>query len=228
MPRDGSFELALLGRVRVHDPGFSFALGRSNLALKRIVDLSSCSPASFISGIYNETQNLQSVARPRLVRRHGLRSVPGISRFFCSGRRTTSTPVSACHKTVVEEGQSCNPKDLLRGWPCEVHFHQTDSRTWNRWQARNPRVDTQAANSARSINAQACTAGANIAFAPGQYEPESTAGRTLLAHELTHTLQRSGDIVRGDWPTDRDALTRDSAFPAPENMLSFERLGRGA
>jgi hypothetical protein len=46
---DGSFALAFLGRVRVHDPVFSFALGRNNLALKRIVDLVSCSLPSFIS-----------------------------------------------------------------------------------------------------------------------------------------------------------------------------------
>ena len=47
--RDGSFALAVLGRVRrVHDPVFSVALGRNNLALKRIVDLVSCSLASFI------------------------------------------------------------------------------------------------------------------------------------------------------------------------------------
>ena len=46
MPRDGSFALALLGRVRVHDPVFSE--GRSNLALKRIIDLVSCRLAGFI------------------------------------------------------------------------------------------------------------------------------------------------------------------------------------
>jgi hypothetical protein len=48
VPRDGSFALAFLGRVRVHDPVFALALGRNNLALKRIVDLVSCSLASFI------------------------------------------------------------------------------------------------------------------------------------------------------------------------------------
>ena len=48
IPR-GSFALALFGRVRrVHDPIFSVALGRNNLALKRIVDLVSCGVASFI------------------------------------------------------------------------------------------------------------------------------------------------------------------------------------
>jgi hypothetical protein len=49
IPRDGSFALAFLGRVRrVHDPIFSVALGRTNLALKRIVDLVSCRAACFI------------------------------------------------------------------------------------------------------------------------------------------------------------------------------------
>ena len=48
VPRDGSFALAFLGRVRVHDSVFSLALGRKNLAMKRIVDLVSCSLASFI------------------------------------------------------------------------------------------------------------------------------------------------------------------------------------
>src|ERR1700692_3301711 len=61
MPREGSLALAFLGRVKVHDPVFSFALGPNNLALKRIVDLVSCTLAFFISvGIYNETQSIYS------------------------------------------------------------------------------------------------------------------------------------------------------------------------
>jgi len=47
--REGSFALAFLGRVRrVHDPVFSAALGQNNLPLNRIVDLVSCTLASFI------------------------------------------------------------------------------------------------------------------------------------------------------------------------------------
>ena len=49
MPRDGSFALAFLGRVtRAHDSIVSALSGRSNRALKRIVDLVFCSLASFI------------------------------------------------------------------------------------------------------------------------------------------------------------------------------------
>lgn len=53
-------------------------------------------------------------------------------------------------------------------------------------------TDSQAGESARAINAHAYTAGSDIAFAPGKYQPESQSGRQLLAHELAHTVQQSG------------------------------------
>jgi hypothetical protein len=53
-------------------------------------------------------------------------------------------------------------------------------------------TDSQAGDSAREINAHAYTAGNDIAFAPGKYQPESHSGRHLLAHELAHTVQQSG------------------------------------
>jgi hypothetical protein len=37
----------------------------------------------------------------------------------------------------------------------------------------------------------AYTAGSSIVFGAGQYAPESSAGRRLIAHELTHVLQQS-------------------------------------
>ena len=49
---------------------------------------------------------------------------------------------------------------------------------------------TEAAASARSIDALAYTAGNHIVFGAGHYAPDSSVGRRLLAHELTHTLQQ--------------------------------------
>jgi hypothetical protein len=51
-------------------------------------------------------------------------------------------------------------------------------------------TDGRAAESAASIGASAYTAGANIAFAAGRYEPAAASGRRLLAHELTHVVQQ--------------------------------------
>jgi len=49
--------------------------------------------------------------------------------------------------------------------------------------------------SARSVSAHAYTVGSNIVFQRGGYEPGSTAGQKLLAHELTHVVQqRSGPV----------------------------------
>ncbi|HEX8180802.1 MAG TPA: DUF4157 domain-containing protein [Pyrinomonadaceae bacterium] len=47
-----------------------------------------------------------------------------------------------------------------------------------------------AAESARAFQARAYTFDRHIVFGRGQYAPDSTAGRRLLAHELTHVVQQ--------------------------------------
>jgi hypothetical protein len=53
-------------------------------------------------------------------------------------------------------------------------------------------TDSRAAESARSLNAEAYTSGSNVVFAQGHYDPLSAAGQSLLAHELTHVAQQGG------------------------------------
>jgi hypothetical protein len=50
---------------------------------------------------------------------------------------------------------------------------------------------------ADSVSARAYTVGDDIVFASGRYQPDTAAGRALLAHELTHVIQqrRSGTGV---------------------------------
>ena len=43
----------------------------------------------------------------------------------------------------------------------------------------------------RSIGARAFTTGSDIFFRRGEYQPQSSAGEELLAHELTHVVQQS-------------------------------------
>lgn len=52
----------------------------------------------------------------------------------------------------------------------------------------------QAAATAHAMEGRALTVGANIAFAEGQFRPDTQEGRRLLAHELTHTLQQAGTV----------------------------------
>lgn len=55
-----------------------------------------------------------------------------------------------------------------------------------------------AGRAADSVAARAFTVGQHITFATGQYAPETTDGRRLLAHELTHVVQVAGqaDVAR--------------------------------
>jgi hypothetical protein len=52
-------------------------------------------------------------------------------------------------------------------------------------------ADTRAAETARRLQARAFTVGQDVVFGAGQYAPETSQGKRLLAHELTHVAQQS-------------------------------------
>ncbi|MDH4199410.1 MAG: DUF4157 domain-containing protein [Spirochaetia bacterium] len=54
---------------------------------------------------------------------------------------------------------------------------------------------SEAASLSSGMNAHAFTVGRDIYFNSGAYNPHSTSGKRLLAHELTHTVQQ-GAVVR--------------------------------
>jgi hypothetical protein len=56
-------------------------------------------------------------------------------------------------------------------------------------------TDSRAHDSATAVNAHAYTVGSNVVFQRDKYDPSSTEGKTMLAHELTHVVQqRSGPV----------------------------------
>ena len=52
-------------------------------------------------------------------------------------------------------------------------------------------TDSAAAQMSRSINARAFTTGNDIYFNQGEYNPHSSQGKQVLAHELAHVVQQS-------------------------------------
>ena len=82
-------------------------------------------------------------------------------------------------------------------------------------------TDAAAARSAREVDALAYTVGSHMAFAAGQYAPGSSAGRHLLAHELTHVVQQSsseagsGSVARDEAEADRSADAVMAGLPLP-------------
>lgn len=53
-------------------------------------------------------------------------------------------------------------------------------------------TDSKAADSAKAINARAYTFGNHIVFGSGEYSPQKSTDRLLMAHELTHIIQQQG------------------------------------
>ncbi len=58
--------------------------------------------------------------------------------------------------------------------------------------------DIRSAGVAQSVGARAFTLGKDIVFGAGEYSSNGLAGRKLLAHELTHTIQQAGkrDLIQ--------------------------------
>lgn len=57
-------------------------------------------------------------------------------------------------------------------------------------------ADAGASHSAQDFNARAYTVGRDVIFGAGNYAPETTDGKRLLAHELVHVAQQRGDPNR--------------------------------
>lgn len=75
-----------------------------------------------------------------------------------------------------------------------------------------------AAAAATALHARAFTVGNDIFFARGQYQPGTSQGRRLLAHEVTHTIQQSG----GSAHAQRVQRDPDDGSPPEEKPLTWE------
>ena len=76
-------------------------------------------------------------------------------------------------------------------------------------------TDAPAARSAQSFQADAFTVGRDIYFGAGKFDPESTGGRHLIAHELTHTIQQQGGAQSIMRQASSGPATDPTASPAP-------------
>jgi hypothetical protein len=92
-------------------------------------------------------------------------------------------------------------------------------------------VDSQAADSARAVNALAYTVGHDIVFDAGQYAPHSRAGQRLLVHELAHIVQNNApagslqkiEISDPDAPAEREAEIASERFARHQQIQLVHR-----
>lgn len=92
--------------------------------------------------------------------------------------------------------------------------------------------DASSAELSRDLNARAFTVGNNIAFNSGEYNPDSSSGKHLLAHELTHTVQQgaAGQLERKPL-VQREAdtqTTEETDEPTPEEKAAAQAKAQAA
>lgn len=95
--------------------------------------------------------------------------------------------------------------------------------------------DAAAGAAARAVDAVAYTIGTDIVFAPGAYQPGTSEGLHLVAHELSHVVQQHGsrtdlsmrlEVGPVDDPSERDADRAADAVLRGE-IVSPQRVGLG-
>ncbi|MDH5651341.1 MAG: DUF4157 domain-containing protein [Gammaproteobacteria bacterium] len=132
-----------------------------------------------------------------------------------SGRRKSKPRLDKENEDYINsvQGQGQPLMESERGF-FEPRFGHSFSRV-------RVHTDGRAAQTARQINAQAFTIGRDIFFGAGHYQPATTSGRQLLAHELTHTIQQSGISPLPGNQTLTKPERRLSASIQPLNRAAF-------
>ncbi|MBN1259201.1 MAG: DUF4157 domain-containing protein, partial [Anaerolineae bacterium] len=91
------------------------------------------------------------------------------------------------------EGQLAAQRGAGRPLPADTRTFM-ESRFGADFSGVRVHADSGAGQISQQIQAKAFTQGQDIYFGAGQYAPESDAGKRLLAHELTHTIQQTGGV----------------------------------
>jgi Domain of unknown function (DUF4157)/Novel toxin 16 len=107
---------------------------------------------------------------------------PHIQRFIGQATEDAGIAPASVDRVLANPGR---PLDATLRQDMESRFGHDFSRV-------RVRAGTAAEQSAEDVNAHAYTVGTDIVFGSGQFTPETSAGRRLIAHELTHVVQQSG------------------------------------
>ena len=132
-----------------------------------------------------------------------------------TGHPASATSVSAAvHDVLQSSGKPLNP--AIRGY--------FEARLMHDFSQVRVHDDTQAADSAWTVNARAYTVGRNIVFGADQYAPATRDGRKLIAHELAHVIQQGKGTGFAAHPVNRLQLSD----PGDVHEQEAEAISAGA
>ncbi|HEY2722873.1 MAG TPA: DUF4157 domain-containing protein [Chitinophagaceae bacterium] len=123
-----------------------------------------------------------------------------------SNSSTASPRVSANIKNAAGKGKKLPAKTLK----------EMNSSFGANFNNVNIHTDNESVEMTKELQAQAFTHRQDIYFNSGKYNPDSTEGKSLLAHELTHVVQQNNEEVQ------QDTIQRDLAASLPTTQGVFE------
>lgn len=89
--------------------------------------------------------------------------------------------------------------------------------------------DPEAHSLNRAVSAEAFTTGSDVFFNSGKYDPGSSPGRKLLAHELTHVVQQRGAAPTQELTvSDPGDASETEAHAVAESVASAAPASAGA
>lgn len=158
----------------------------------------------------------------------------GSDRAAASKEKPKSAAPAITEKKKAGQGESDLPPVVRRvldtsGEPLELGTRTSmEARFGRSFREVRIHTDALAAESAREVYAHAYTVGEHIVFDSGQYQPHTTEGQHLLAHELAHTiqqhgLQKSGGPIASDKSGDYQHLERE-ADAAAQSVMTRQPL----
>jgi len=103
------------------------------------------------------------------------------------GRRTSVEPAVELSIESARGGGQPLPHDLRN------RMEQSFGADFS---AVRVKADANADNLNRALRSRAFTTGQDLFFKRGEYDPASHAGQEVIAHELAHVVQQTGNVVR--------------------------------
>src|SRR5690348_15128345 len=105
---------------------------------------------------------------------------------------TARQPTHGPHDRHGVERAARPPAPLRPGRPLDGNVRAgMEARFGHDFSQVRVHSNEESAVTARAYGALAYTTGSDVVFGPGQYRPDTAAGRWLLAHELAHVVQQA-------------------------------------
>jgi Domain of unknown function (DUF4157) len=133
------------------------------------------------------TRRTEAPAAQAATEEKGIAGSEGAGHSFGNLNLVYQSPGSAGEQAEAAAGQPL-PGELRRRFEDSVGASLAGVRL---------HADAQSSRIADTMDARAVTAGQDIHFGAGEYQPDSKGGESLLAHEIVHVAQQAGPLAHG-------------------------------